>query len=36
VVKVLRDAVEVQRLPASGMVALVVPGPEFERVHWKV
>jgi hypothetical protein len=26
----------VQRLPASGMVALVVPGPEFERVHWKV
>ena len=36
VVKVLRDAIEVQRLPASGVVALVVPGPEFERVHWKV
>ena len=36
VAKVLRDSVEVQRLPASGMVALVVPGPEFERIHWKV
>ncbi len=35
-VKALAGEVEVQRLPSSGTLELEVPGPEFDRVHWKV
>lgn len=35
-VTVFEDGSEVQRLPASGELALVVAGPDFDRVHWKV
>lgn len=33
---VLRDEVDVERLPRSGFLAFTVPGPDFERVHWRV
>ncbi|HUB05796.1 MAG TPA: glycoside hydrolase family 57 protein [Myxococcales bacterium] len=35
-VHALAGEVEVQRFPANGALELEVPGPDFERVHWKV
>jgi alpha-amylase/alpha-mannosidase (GH57 family) len=35
-VRALAGEVEVQRFPSNGTLELEVPGPEFERVHWKV
>ena len=35
-VAVLRGDVEVERLPRSGFLAFIVPGPDFERIHWRV
>jgi alpha-amylase/alpha-mannosidase (GH57 family) len=35
-VEVTRGAVELERLPRSGYLSVVVPGPDFERVHWRV
>jgi hypothetical protein len=35
-VVVLRGEVEVERLPRSGFLAFTVPGPDFERIHWRV
>jgi alpha-amylase/alpha-mannosidase (GH57 family) len=33
---VLRDDVEVERLPRYGSLSFAVPGPEFEAIHWSV
>jgi len=35
-VEVGRGPVELERLPRSGYLSLAVPGPDFERVHWRV
>ena len=35
-VTVMRGEVEVERLPRSGFLPLAVPGPDFERIHWRV
>ncbi len=35
-VRALAGEVEVQRFPANGALELEVPGPDFERIHWKV
>ncbi len=35
-VRALAGEVEVQRFPSNGTLELEVPGPAFERVHWKV
>ncbi|MBS2026174.1 MAG: glycoside hydrolase, partial [Deltaproteobacteria bacterium] len=35
-VQLLRDGVELERLPRSGGLALVVPDRGFEQAHWKV
>ncbi|HEU4384149.1 MAG TPA: glycoside hydrolase family 57 protein [Anaeromyxobacteraceae bacterium] len=35
-VQVMRGEVEVERLPRSGFLAFTVPGPDFERIHWRV
>ncbi len=35
-VVVLRGEVEVERLPRSGFLSFTVPGPDFERIHWRV
>ncbi len=35
-VVILRGEVEVERLPRSGFLGFTVPGPDFERVHWRV
>ena len=35
-VVLLRGEVEVERLPRSGFLAFTVPGPDFERIHWRV
>jgi hypothetical protein len=35
-VHVLREAVEVERLPRYGFVALTVPDADFEGVNWRV
>jgi hypothetical protein len=35
-VRALEGEVEVQRFPSNGTLELEVPGPEFDRVHWKV
>jgi alpha-amylase/alpha-mannosidase (GH57 family) len=35
-VRTLAGEIEVQRFPSNGSLDLEVPGPEFERVHWKV
>ncbi|HYQ82046.1 MAG TPA: glycoside hydrolase family 57 protein [Anaeromyxobacteraceae bacterium] len=35
-VVVLRGEVEVERLPRSGFLTFTVPGPDFERIHWRV
>ena len=35
-VRLLREDVEVDRLPRYGELALVVPDPGFERLHWQV
>jgi alpha-amylase/alpha-mannosidase (GH57 family) len=35
-VEVTRGPVELERLPRSGYLTVVVPGPDFERVHWRV
>ncbi len=35
-ITVMQGSVELQRVPPSGVLALVVPGADFDRVHWKV
>jgi hypothetical protein len=35
-VQVMRDEVEVERLPRYGYLTLSVPSPDFERIHWRV
>ena len=35
-VEVGRGAVELERLPRSGYLSITVPGPDFERIHWRV
>jgi hypothetical protein len=34
--RVLREGVEVERLPRFGYLTLTVPGADFERIHWRV
>ncbi|GAC1596836.1 MAG: hypothetical protein NVS4B10_06100 [Myxococcales bacterium] len=34
--RVLRDDVEIDRLPRYGELSLALPGPGFEQVHWRV
>jgi len=35
-VDVGKGALELERLPRSGYLSVVVPGPDFERIHWRV
>ena len=35
-VEVGKGAVEMERMPRSGYLTVVVPGPDFERIHWRV
>jgi alpha-amylase/alpha-mannosidase (GH57 family) len=35
-VEALRGADELERIPRSGYLPLSVPGPDFERIHWRV
>ena len=35
-VEALREGEEVERLPRSGYLPLSVPGPDFDRIHWRV
>jgi alpha-amylase/alpha-mannosidase (GH57 family) len=35
-VRVLRAGVELERLPRTGALRFTVPGPDFERRHWRV
>ncbi|HVP69436.1 MAG TPA: glycoside hydrolase family 57 protein [Anaeromyxobacteraceae bacterium] len=35
-VDVGRGALEIERLPRTGYLSIAVPGPDFERIHWRV
>jgi hypothetical protein len=35
-VEALRGGEDLERIPRSGYLPLSVPGPDFERIHWRV